>query len=68
MAVKKLKTKKSLLKRVKISRTGKVLRKKAGKSHLLSSKTSSRKRRLRKTTEIAGPYKKMVKRALPYGA
>jgi len=68
MAVKKLKTKKALLKRVKISKTGKVLRKKAGKSHLLSSKTANRKRRLRKTVQLPDAYKKMVKRALPYGA
>ncbi len=66
MATKKLKTKKSLLKRVKITKTGKILRKKAGKSHLLSSKTAKRKRKLRKATLISKAYRKMAKKALPY--
>jgi len=45
----KSKTHKGISKRVKVSSTGKLLRKSSGKSHLLSTKSSKRKRRLRKT-------------------
>ncbi|MCD6539374.1 MAG: 50S ribosomal protein L35 [Candidatus Omnitrophica bacterium] len=64
--MKKLKTKKALAKRVRITRKGKVLRRKAGKSHLLSSKSKKRKRQLRKQGLVKERYTKMVKRALPY--
>lgn len=62
----KLKTKKALSKRIKITKSGKALRSKAGKSHLLSCKTRKRKRSLRKGGEIAAVDMKMVKKALPY--
>ncbi len=62
----KLKTKKALSKRVKITKKGKAVRSKAGKSHLLSSKNRKRKRGLRKQGEIAAVDMKMVKKALPY--
>ncbi len=42
----KQKTHKGLAKRVKISANGKVMRKKAGMGHLMSSKTSKRRRQL----------------------
>ena len=64
--MKKLKTKKALAKRVRITKKGKVLRRKAGKSHLLSSKSKKRKRQLRKQGLVKKKYTKMVKRALPY--
>ena len=64
--MKKLKTKKALAKRVRITRKGKILRRKAGKSHLLSSKSKKRKRQLRKQGLVKEGYTKMVKRALPY--
>ncbi len=44
----KQKTHKGLAKRVKITATGKVSHNKAFKSHLMSSKTSKRRRHLRK--------------------
>lgn len=62
----KLKTKKALSKRVKITKTGKVLRSKAGKSHLLSGKSRKRKRSLRKRGEVASVDMKMIRKALPY--
>lgn len=43
----KLKSNKSVLKRVKVTGTGKVVRRKAGLSHLLSTKNSKCHRRLR---------------------
>ncbi|MBN2120233.1 MAG: 50S ribosomal protein L35 [Candidatus Omnitrophica bacterium] len=64
---KKLKTKKALAKRVKITKRGKILRRKGGKSHLLSGKSSKRKRSLRKATLVSKGHLKKVKRSLPYG-
>lgn len=48
----KSKTHKGLSKRVKITGTGKLVRGKGGKSHLLSGKSAKRRRNLRKTTTI----------------
>jgi len=63
----KLKTKKALAKRIKITAKGKLIRSKAGRRHLLSGKSKKRKRALRKKTVVTVSDKKMVKRALPYG-
>ncbi|GAW80143.1 ribosomal protein L35 [Plasmodium gonderi] len=49
----KPKTNKSIAKRFKITKNGKLIRKKAGRSHLLRKKTSSNKASLRKRTTIA---------------
>ncbi|HPY74385.1 MAG: 50S ribosomal protein L35 [Planctomycetes bacterium] len=48
----KLKTNKSVAKRVRVTKTGKILRNKQGRRHLLSNKTSKRKRGLRKVVLI----------------
>lgn len=64
---KKLKTKKALAKRVKITKRGKVLRRKGGKSHLLSCKSKKRKRSLRKVTLVSPGHLKKFKAAMPYG-
>lgn len=45
----KLKTNKSVAKRFKVSATGKVRFKRAGKRHLLTSKSRRRKRHMNKT-------------------
>ncbi len=66
MAKKKLKTKKALLKRIKITKSGKIMRRKAGKSHLLSGKRANRKRKLRKATVLSSAYVKIARQALPY--
>ncbi len=44
----KLKTKKTVAKRFKLTKTGKVKRSKAYKSHILTKKNSKRKRKLRR--------------------
>ncbi|VWU49974.1 apicoplast ribosomal protein L35 precursor, putative [Hepatocystis sp. ex Piliocolobus tephrosceles] len=49
----KPKTNKSIAKRFKITKNGKLIRKKAGGNHMLVKKTSSNKAGLRKTTTIA---------------
>jgi large subunit ribosomal protein L35 len=63
----KLKTKKSVAKRFKITGTGKVMHYGAGGSHLLSKKSSKRKRRLKKASVLKNRGdRKTVKRLLPY--
>lgn len=63
----KLKTRKSLSKRIKITKKGKVLRSKAGRRHLMSAKNRKRKRTLRRKA-IISVGKKFIKRAMPYAA
>ena len=60
----KMKPHKGLQKRTKVTGTGKVLRKKANKGHLMSGKTSKRRRQLGKTTTIAACDQKRAKRLL----
>ena len=62
MAKVKLKTKKSAAKRFKITGTGKVKRRHACASHLLSKKTSKRKRR---SALITGGERKCILKILP---
>ncbi|MCX7857665.1 MAG: 50S ribosomal protein L35 [Deltaproteobacteria bacterium] len=62
----KLKTHRGIAKRVKISGTGKIIRRKAFHSHLLSGKSSTRKRRLKKPDSVHPSDVKRVKRLLPY--
>ncbi len=49
-----IKTRKSVAKRFKITARGKVMRRHAGKRHLLQTKSSKRRRGLR-SSEIVGP-------------
>lgn len=60
----KTKPKKSAVKRFKITGTGKVLRKKAFKSHLLVWKSSKRKRHLRKHALVHPTQEKKIKSLL----
>ncbi|HOJ41008.1 MAG TPA: 50S ribosomal protein L35 [bacterium] len=63
----KLKTKKSVAKRFKITGTGKVKHYRAGGMHLLGKKSSKRKRRLKRPTILKNKGDiKTVKRLLPY--
>jgi len=60
----KQKTRKSLAKRFRITKTGKVLRRKAFKGHLNTKKSAKRKRRLGRTVQVKGKYaKKIIKRS-----
>jgi len=52
MAKNKVKTHKGLSKRVKLTASGKVRRHRAGKGHLLSGKSATRKQQLGKATLI----------------
>ncbi|CRH91129.1 50S ribosomal protein L35 [Chlamydia trachomatis] len=60
----KLKTHKGTAKRVKLTKTGKVLRQRAFKNHMLSKKSKSRKRRINTSATIEGSVAKNIKRAL----
>lgn len=62
----KIKTHSGAKKRFKLTRTGKVLRAKAYKSHILNKKTTKRKRNLRKTTVVDVTNAAQVKRLIPY--
>ncbi len=62
----KLKTHKGAKKRFKVTSKSKVLRVKAGKSHILTKKSRKRKRNLRKPTEVSKKELHKVKQMLPY--
>jgi large subunit ribosomal protein L35 len=60
----KMKTHKGAKKRFRVSANGKLLRKKAGKRHLQSHKSGSRKRQLRTTAVETDKLAKKIVRAL----
>jgi len=62
----KIKTKKGALKRFKRTGSGKLLRNKAFASHIMSKKSSKRKRNLRKATIVDKTNTKQIARLLPY--
>lgn len=64
--MRKLKTRRSVWKRIKVTSTGKLMRRKCGKSHLLTKKSRKRKRHLREEVEVDSSWRKKVKPALPY--
>ncbi len=66
MAKFKLKTKRAAAKRFKVTGTGKIVRNKANKSHILTKKTTKRKRGLRKDTVLDQTSVKTMKKILPY--
>lgn len=63
----KMKTRKSAAKRFKQTGTGKYLHNRAGGRHILTKKSSKRKRRLGQATEIAATENARIRAALPYG-
>ena len=62
----KMKTHRASAKRFKLTGTGKVKRAKAFKSHILTKKSSKRKRNLRKTGYVSVAHEKTIKKLLPY--
>jgi large subunit ribosomal protein L35 len=63
----KLKTKRSAAKRLKVTGTGKVMRRKGWKGHLLNGKNATRKRRLSGSFEVNKDNLENVKQMIPYG-
>lgn len=62
----KMKTKSAAAKRFKVTGTGKLMKMKAYKSHILNKKTTKRKRNLRKAVEVDSSNAKQMKKILPY--
>jgi large subunit ribosomal protein L35 len=62
----KAKTRKAVAKRFKVTGTGKVLRRKQGKRHLLQCKNRKRKRNLGKAGLVSDADIKNVKENLPF--
>jgi large subunit ribosomal protein L35 len=60
----KLKTHKGTAKRVKLTSTGKLTRRRAFGSHILAKKSKSRERAIHTTAIITGKTAKNIKRAL----
>lgn len=62
----KMKTHRGAAKRFSVTKSGKIKRAKAYKSHILNKKTSKRKRNLRKGTYISAADQKSVRVLIPY--
>ena len=62
----KLKTHKGASKRLRVTATGKIKRSKAFGSHLLTKKSSKRKRNLKQATYVVKSEYKKMKELLPY--
>ncbi len=63
----KQKTRKSAAKRFKQTGTGKMRRNRANGRHILTKKSSKRKRRLKKDAEVKSTERRRLQAALPYG-
>ena len=62
----KIKTNRAAAKRFKVTATGKLKRNKAYKSHILTKKSTKRKRNLRQATITDATNVKNMKKVLPY--
>lgn len=62
----KLKTRKAVAKRVSVTGTGKLKRTKSNKQHILTKKSTKRKRGLRQATLVDDTSMKQMRRNLPY--
>jgi len=62
----KLKTHRGAAKRFTLTASGKVKRSKAFASHILTKKTTKRKRNLRKSTLVDSAKSKEIKKLIPY--
>ena len=62
----KQKTRRGAAKRFKITAKGKVKRRRAGLRHILTHKSATQKRRLRKGAIVSKANEKAIKRLIPY--
>ena len=62
----KMKTNRGAAKRFKVTGSGKIVRSKAYASHILTKKTTKRKRGLRKAGLVDETNEKGIRRILPY--
>ncbi|MFA5086959.1 MAG: 50S ribosomal protein L35 [Candidatus Paceibacterota bacterium] len=58
------KTRKSITKRFKVTKNGKVMRRAVGQDHLLSKQSPKKRRELRKMVELSKPEAKKIKKLL----
>ncbi len=63
----KLKTNKSAAKRFKMTKTGKLKKRNAGRGHILGKKKRKRKRQLRRAGFVSKVDEQRIRRLLPYG-
>jgi len=64
----KMRTKKAVLKRFKMTKRGKIKRLRAFRSHLKSKKSAKRKRFLRGKALVSSADKHKIRKQLPYGS
>ena len=62
----KMKTKRAAAKRFKLTGSGKLMRFKANKRHILTKKSTKRKRTLRQSTILDQTNVKNMKKVMPY--
>ena len=62
----KMKTRKAIGKRFRLTASGKIKRARANRSHLLTGRAAKRMRRLRRGGLVHKSDEKMLKRVLPY--
>ncbi|NLY42670.1 MAG: 50S ribosomal protein L35 [Clostridiaceae bacterium] len=62
----KIKTHRGAAKRFNFTKTGKIKRAKAFKSHILTKKSTKRKRNLRKTAYASAANAAVIKKLIPY--
>jgi len=62
----KLKTRKSIAKRIKITKKGKAIKKRAGQDHFNARESGKIKRNKRRATKLAKANVKNIKSQLPY--
>ena len=63
----KIKTNRAAAKRFKLTGSGKIARNKAYSSHILTKKSTKRKRNLRKSSLVDSANFRQVSRLIPYG-
>lgn len=62
----KIKTNRAAAKRFRVTGSGKIKRNKGFKSHLLSSKSKKRKRKLRRGTTVSVSETRNIRKLIPY--
>lgn len=67
MAKIKMKTNRGAAKRFRMTKSGKIFRRKAGAGHILTKKNRKRKRSLKQSASVSGSDRKTVKKLIPYG-
>ena len=62
----KAKTRKIVAKRFKITKSGKILRRRQGLRHLKAGKSKSQKQRMKNVVEVNSSFSSKIRKMLPY--